>query len=99
MIVEDRYTAQAFKQGTTMEKLDRRQRRVVIAQDMDLSALPALGGHDRASLVTLRPLDTDPDLVIRRLRHVLPQIDAALRQGGAVAVTDTSVRIRQLPIR
>jgi predicted nuclease of predicted toxin-antitoxin system len=79
--------------------LARRDRRVVITQDMDFSALLALGGYDQPSVVTLRLLDTDPDLVTRRLRQVLPQIETALRQGNAVTIADGSVRVRRLPIR
>jgi predicted nuclease of predicted toxin-antitoxin system len=79
--------------------LARRDERVVITQDMDFSALLALGGHERPSLVTLRLLDTDPNVVTRRLRRVLPQIETVLRQGCAVTVEDYTVRARRLPIR
>jgi predicted nuclease of predicted toxin-antitoxin system len=79
--------------------LARQQGRVVITQDMDFSALLALGGHDEPSLVTLRLLNTDPNVVTQRLRQVLPQIEAALRRGCAVTVEDHTVRVRQLPIR
>ncbi len=79
--------------------LARQQGRVVITQDLDFSALLALGGHDQPSLVTLRLLNTDPDVVTQRLRQVLPQIEAALRRGCAVTVEDHTVRVRQLPIR
>jgi predicted nuclease of predicted toxin-antitoxin system len=78
--------------------LARRERRAVITHDVDFSALLALGGYDRPSLVTLRLLDTDPDLVTQRLRQVLPKIEAALRKGSAITVDDKSVRIRELPI-
>jgi len=79
--------------------LARQQGRVVITQDTDFSALLALGGHDQPSLVTLRLLNTDPEVVTQRLRKVLPQIEAALRRGCAVTVEDHAVRVRQLPIR
>ncbi len=79
--------------------LARQEGRVVITQDMDFSSLLALGGHDRPSLVTLRLLDTDPEVVTQRLRKVLPQIEAALRRGCAVTVEDHGVRVRQLPVR
>jgi predicted nuclease of predicted toxin-antitoxin system len=79
--------------------LAREQKRVVITQDTDFSALLALGGHDQPSLVTLRLLNTDPDVVTERLRQVLPQIESALRRGCAVTVEDRAVRVRQLPIR
>jgi predicted nuclease of predicted toxin-antitoxin system len=80
-------------------RLARQEGRVVITQDMDFSSLLALGGHDRPSLVTLRLLNTDPEVVTQRLRKILPQIEAALRRGSAVTVEDHAVRVRQLPIR
>lgn len=80
-------------------ELARREDRVVVTQDMDFSALLAVEGFHRPSLVTLRLLETGPETVIRRLLQVLPQVEAALRQGSAVTVEDTVVRVRQLPIR
>ena len=79
--------------------LARQQGRILITQDLDFSALLALGGYDRPSLVTLRLLNTDPGVVTARLRQVLPRIEAVLRRGCAVTVEDSSVRVRQLPIR
>jgi predicted nuclease of predicted toxin-antitoxin system len=60
--------------------LAREQGRVVITQDMDFSALLALGGYDQPRLVTLRLLNTDPPVVTERLRAILPQIADALRR-------------------
>jgi len=79
--------------------LAREQGRVVITQDMDFSARLALGGYQQPSLVTLRLLNTDPEVVTEKLRQVLPQIEAALRRGCAVTIEDRAVRVRQLPIR
>jgi predicted nuclease of predicted toxin-antitoxin system len=78
--------------------LARREERAVITHDVDFSTLLALGGYDRPSLVTLRLLDTDPDLVTQRLRQVFPKIETALRKGSAITIDDNSVRIRELPI-
>jgi predicted nuclease of predicted toxin-antitoxin system len=77
----------------------RREQRAVITQDMDFSALLALGGHDKPSLVTLRVLNTDPAVVTARLRQVLPQVESMLCQGYAVTIEDKAVRARRLPIR
>lgn len=79
--------------------LARREGHVVITQDLDFSALLALGGYHQPSLVTLRLFNNDPDVVTQRLRQVLPQIEAVLSQGCAVTVEDSSVRVRRLPIR
>ena len=74
--------------------------RVVVTQDLDFSALLALGGYDRPSLITLRLSASDPDTVTRRLLEVLPVIEQMLlREGCAVTVEDVSVRVRRLPIR
>jgi len=79
--------------------LARREKMVVITQDLDFSELLALGGYDRPSLVTLRLTNTNPSVVTQRLRNVLPYIEQALSEGNAITVEDTNVRIRKLPIR
>jgi predicted nuclease of predicted toxin-antitoxin system len=79
--------------------LARRQNRVVITQDLDFSALLALGGHAQPSLITLRLSNTDPSLVTERLRQIVPQSEQALQEGSAVTVDDSSLRIHRLPIR
>ena len=48
-------------------ELARQQGRVVITQDLDFSAVLALGGHDRPSLITLRLSVSDPDIVTAKL--------------------------------
>ena len=78
--------------------LARRQNRVVITQDLDFSALLALGGHAQPSLITLRLSNTDPSLVTERLRQIVPQSEQALQEGSALTVDDSSLRIRRLPI-
>jgi predicted nuclease of predicted toxin-antitoxin system len=76
----------------------RQEDRVVVTQDLDFSALLALGGCRRPSLVTLRLSLADPDTVTARLQQVLPHIERALQRGSAVTVDDRVVRVRNLPI-
>ena len=78
--------------------LARRQEFVIVTQDLDFSALLALGGYTYPSVVTLRLTNTDPDVVTARLKKVMAQITDALSKGCIVTVNDTAVRIRQLPI-
>jgi len=80
-------------------ELARREDRVVVTQDLDFSALLALGGYDRPSLITLRLSVSDPQTVTRRLLEVLPHMEQSLRDGCAVTIEDIAVRVRQLPIR
>ena len=73
--------------------------RVVLTQDLDFSALLALGGHQKPSLITLQLPLSDPDTVTRRLIAILPGLEDALQAGSAVTVDDLAVRVRVLPIQ
>ncbi len=79
--------------------LARRENRVVVTQDLDFSALLALGGFDRPSLITVRMSVSDPDAVTRKLLNLLPELGDMLAKGCAVSVDDASYRVRWLPIR
>ncbi len=79
--------------------LARREGRGIVTQDLDFSALLALGGFDRPSLVTLRLSDTAPETVTRRLLETAPLLEQVLPEGSAVAIEDMAVRVRRLPIR
>lgn len=80
-------------------ELARQRDAVVITQDLDFSALLALSGYDRPSLITLRLTNTDPHLVSERLKQVFVQVEQRLNDGCAVTVDDANIRIRKLPIR
>jgi len=80
-------------------ELARQREAVVITQDLDFSALLALSGYDRPSLITLRLTNTDTHLVSERLKQVFVQVEQRLNDGCAVTVDDANIRIRKLPIR
>jgi predicted nuclease of predicted toxin-antitoxin system len=87
--------------GATDEQVLERARvegRVVVTQDLDFSALLALRGEDRPSLITLRLATSDPKVVARRLLQVLPEVAGSLQEGSAITVEESSVRIRRLPV-
>lgn len=78
-------------------ELARREGRVLVTQDLDFSSLLALGGYDRPSLITLRLLDSSPELVSRRLLEILPSIEEkVLQEGCAVTIEEMALRVRQL---
>ena len=79
--------------------LARKTGRVLITHDLDFSALLAIYGYDRPSLITLRLSRADPQTVTDRLSEVIPQIEEALIEGCAVTVEDRVIRIRPIPIR
>lgn len=72
--------------------------RTVLTQDLDFSALLAISGRDRPSLVTLRTTSSDPAFVTRRLLETLPHVETLLAQGTIVTIEDASYRVRSLPI-
>jgi predicted nuclease of predicted toxin-antitoxin system len=68
-------------------------------QDLNFSALAALGGFTQPSLVTLCRSSTQPDAVSKRLLEVLPQLEQVLIEGSAITIEENTVRFRKLPIR
>ncbi len=79
--------------------LARKEKRVVVTQDLDVSSLLALGGIDSPSLITMRMTVSDPEAITKKLLEVLPEIQDVLSKGCAITVDDYSFRIRWLPIR
>lgn len=71
---------------------------VLITEDMDFSALLAVNGYERPSVVSLRLSFSDPETVADRLMHVLPTCEVAMAAGCVVAISDEAIRIRHLPI-
>ena len=71
----------------------------MVTQDLDFSALLALGGYDRPSLISLRMSVSDPEAITRSLLRMFPQIEQVLREGCAVTIEDIAVRVRRLPIK
>lgn len=76
----------------------RRESRAIITQDLDFSALLAVEGHDRPSVITLRLSVSNPDTVARRLLQVLSRFEREIEEGCAITVEDLVVRVRRLPI-
>lgn len=71
----------------------------LITEDMDFSALLAVNGYERPSVLSLRLSFSDPETVAERLLQVLPRCLPALREGCIVSVGDRTIRIRHLPLR
>ena len=76
----------------------RQHNQVILTQDLDFSALLALGGHDRPSVVNLRLEHAAPGIVTKRLIGVLPGLTRDLEGGAVVTVDEMSVRVRKLPV-
>ena len=72
--------------------------RTILTQDLDFSALVALSGRSRPSVISLRLSSSRVERVNERLREVLPAIAPELESGAIVSVEDDGVRMRSLPI-
>lgn len=80
-------------------QLSRKQNRVLVTQDLDFSALLALGGHSRPSVITLRLSVADPETVTQKLLKAIPTLEDDLSSGCIVTLQDRAIRIRRLPIK
>ena len=71
---------------------------IIITQDLDFSALLAIGGYAKPSVVNLRLENATPDIVTKRIKEVLPAIEEELKRGAVVSVDEVSARYQNLPI-
>jgi predicted nuclease of predicted toxin-antitoxin system len=74
------------------------ERRVVLTQDLDFSAIIALRGKTSPSLISLRLSSSRVEHVNSVLQAVLPRIEQDVPAGVIVTVEDTRIRRRQLPV-
>jgi predicted nuclease of predicted toxin-antitoxin system len=76
-----------------------KQNKVIITQDLDFSAILALSGYGKPSLINLRLENPRPDLVTTRIIDVVSTMEKELEEGVVVTIDETSARYRNLPIR
>ena len=76
-----------------------RDRRIVLTQDLDFSAIVALSGRATPSVISLRLTSSRIETVNARLEQVLLVIESDLMQGALVTVEDSRLRTRKLPLR
>ncbi len=75
-----------------------KQNKVVITQDLDFSAILAIRGYAKPSLINLRLENPRPDLVSSRIFEVVSTMERELEEGAVVTIDETSARYRNLPI-
>lgn len=74
------------------------ENRIILTQDLDFSALVALSGETKPSVISLRLGSASVEFVNDALTHVLPNIEADLSRGAIATVEDDRIRVRCLPI-
>jgi predicted nuclease of predicted toxin-antitoxin system len=75
------------------------QQRVVVTQDTDFGTLLALSGATSPSIVLFRMSDGKPKAQSRILLANLLCLERDLSVGAIAVFTDSSIRIRRLPLR
>jgi predicted nuclease of predicted toxin-antitoxin system len=71
--------------------------RVVLTQDLDFSALVALSGARKPTIITLRLISSRVEHVNATLERVLPALTEDAESGALITVEDHGVRKRLLP--
>lgn len=72
--------------------------KIIVTQDVDFSAIVALSGSTRPSVVLLRLVTAKIETVNDVLERALPLIETDLAAGALVTVEEHQVRVRKLPI-
>jgi predicted nuclease of predicted toxin-antitoxin system len=78
-------------------EFSRRERRAILTQDLDLSAIVALSGERDPSVITLRLASPRIDTVNSVLEDVLARLEDDIAAGVIATVEDGRVRLRSLP--
>ena len=79
-------------------EIELREARTILTHDLDFSALVALSGRSRPSVISMRLSSSRIECVNQRLQAVLVAIATELESGAIVSVEDGGVRARSLPI-
>lgn len=72
--------------------------RIILTQDLDMTAIIALSRRQYPSLVTLRLSSVRIAFVNSILQRTLPVLEHDLQQGALVTIEDSRVRLRRLPL-
>jgi predicted nuclease of predicted toxin-antitoxin system len=76
----------------------RQDGRIVITLDADFHALLAITNAAAPSVIRIRQEGLCGTALAELLLRIWPQIERQILQGAMVSITETSIRIRQLPI-
>ena len=73
--------------------------KIVITQDLDFSALLAVGGYEKPSVINLRCENAKPDFITSRIIEIVSEMEKELEEGILITVDEISARYRGLPIK
>jgi len=76
----------------------REHKKVIITQDLDFSALLAVRGYEKPSVISLRFENAKPEFITNRIIEIVNEMEEELEEGIIISVDETSGRYRNLPI-
>lgn len=76
----------------------RKEERIVLTCDLDFGAIMSVSGEKYPSVIILRLENETPANVNSRLKQVLEESLAPLREGAIIIVEDARHRVRLLPL-
>ena len=82
----------------TIVETAKKDRRVIITQDLDFSEIISLAGKKAPSLISLRLSSSRIEYVNKRLEEVLPKIEYDVKKGSIIVAEDSRIRLRSLPV-
>ncbi len=77
----------------------RQEKRILLTADLDFGYLMAVSRFRMPSVILFRLQDMRPISVNQRLDEVLQRCETDLASGYFITVTQSRIRIRELPIR
>ena len=72
---------------------------ILLTHDLDFSELVAASKAKLPSVIIFRLRNMQPNDVNSTLKKVVTNHSSALKQGAIISVTDSQIRVRQLPIK
>ena len=76
----------------------RAELRVCVTLDADFHSLLATVGEQRPSVIRIRKEGLDATALATLLERIWPRVEETLNNGALLTVTESSVRVRRLPI-
>ena len=72
---------------------------ILLTHDLDFSELVAASKAKLPSVIIFRLRNMQPNNVNSTLKKIVTNHSSALKQGAIISVTDSQIRVRQLPIK
>ena len=77
----------------------RKNKQAIITFDLDHTRIVAMSGNQLASIITFRVMQFSKEILVNFFQEHYTTLLPALERGTLITVSDTSIRIKELPIQ